>query len=302
MDVIIIDDDPIYRRVREDLVREHRLTTVTAVNGRSGLDLIRRMKPRVCIVDWMMPGLDGPALMRELRHDPTTQHIYAIMLTGKEHLHELVEAFDAGVDDFLRKPIHPAEFSARLRAAMRLVTTQEALDQQFQAVESLNTELVTANRELHTLATTDPLTGLPNRRAALEALERDWTRWDRYGTPICVAMADIDHFKGVNDTHGHDAGDAVLRHVSRQIDATRRDSDLASVSPPRTLRRPTSTHCSARPTRRSTAPSNPGATGCASARTSPRLHRVLTLRCVPLAPLAAPPAGEQHGEHADHGE
>jgi diguanylate cyclase (GGDEF)-like protein len=168
--------------------------------------------PSIALLDWMMPGLDGLEVTRRVRQAGREPYTYVILLTGKDRQEDVVQGLAAGADDYLRKPFDNLELKARIRTGRRIV--------------ELHSELIAAREALRQQATTDPLTGLANRRTILETLTRELERCRRSATPCAVVFVDLDHFKRVNDTHGHAAGDAVLRQAALTMRATLRPYDL----------------------------------------------------------------------------
>ena len=152
------------------------------------------------LVDYHMPGMNGIEFLQEFRNDEHRRDIPVVMITGQDDKDLLYKALEAGATDFLRKPVEPVELIARVRNMLRLRTRQ--------------LELTRANQRLAVMATTDELTKLANRRYILQTLANECERSQRYSRPFSVAMIDVDHFKLVNDTHGHDVGDAVLKTLA----------------------------------------------------------------------------------------
>jgi diguanylate cyclase (GGDEF)-like protein len=167
--------------------------------------------PQLAIVDWMMPGADGLAVCAAVRQRPVP-YVYIILLTGRDRAEDMVAGLDAGADDFLRKPFDPVELRARLQAGGRVLESQA--------------RLMEAQSALREQATRDHLTGLWNRGMVLEHLDRELQRAGREAKPLAVVLADLDHFKRWNDTHGHAAGDAVLRGVAERMHAALRAYDF----------------------------------------------------------------------------
>jgi diguanylate cyclase (GGDEF)-like protein len=168
--------------------------------------------PSLALLDWMMPGLDGLEVCRRVRAAAREPYVYIIILTGRERPQDVVEGLAAGADDYLRKPFDNQELQARIRTGRRMV--------------ELHQQLIAAREALREQATTDALTGLANRRTILETLGRELERSRRAGTPCAVVFVDLDHFKRINDTHGHAAGDAVLRQAATTMRCTLRPYDL----------------------------------------------------------------------------
>lgn len=197
MRILVVDDDPVTRLSLETLLGRRGWDVLTAVDGEEAYEVLQREDaPRLAIVDWMMPGLSGPQLCRKLTASARGKQTHVIMLTGKRGKDDLVTGLEAGADDYVRKPFDIDELHARLRAAQRLIDLQTQLRSQ---------------------AELDHLTGIYNRRAILDMLQRVLSDSAVEGTPVTIALVDVDRFKDVNDTRGHLVGDAALRAVARLL-------------------------------------------------------------------------------------
>jgi len=168
--------------------------------------------PRLAVLDWMMPGLSGLDVCRRVRARASVPYPYLILLTARSLPEDIVEGMDAGADDYLTKPFVADELRVRLRAACRIVDLQAAL--------------LTAEDALRERATHDFLTGLWNRPAILEALDRETARAERCGEALGVLLMDLDRFEAVNEAHGRRAGDAVLCEAAERIRVAIRPYDL----------------------------------------------------------------------------
>ncbi|HAK95787.1 MAG TPA: diguanylate cyclase response regulator [Planctomycetes bacterium] len=226
MRILVVDDDPALLDFIGALLQHEGHAVETAPGAETALRRALESNPQFIVTDWMMPGMTGVQLCKALRQSEQTKSIYVIMLTACEDESHLVEAFDAGADDYVVKPFNPRAFLARVRAARRIVNLQEQVARDKEEIKHYAAELSVANRKLERAALTDPLTGLANRRYALERLEQEWSTAIRYGRPIACMIVDIDHFKAVNDTHGHDAGDLVLQQTAQILRENVRRSDV----------------------------------------------------------------------------
>jgi diguanylate cyclase (GGDEF)-like protein len=178
------------------------------------------------ISDWEMPGIDGLELCRRVRSAQGTYHVHFIMQTVHAGNDELKRAFDAGVDDFVRKPFTEGDLHSRLRAAMRSIALHDELARRNRGSQELNAQLTSVNQRLEMLAITDDLTGLYNRRQAMHRLEEDWAASHQLRRAISVVLIDIDHFKQINDLHGHAIGDFVLRRLADVLRGCLRATDI----------------------------------------------------------------------------
>lgn len=230
--ILVVDDDPKCLRDVADLLAHNGHEVLTATNAQDAKRLLVEKGPPVLITDWHMPGMTGVELCRHVRRCEAVGFVYVIVLTSRSDTRSLVEAFEAGADDFLPKPANPHELLARLRAGERIIHLQADLDKRNREVLLANArmaiaarDLEDANHRLRVLATTDELTGVLNRREAMNRLGKHWAMGDRHGAALAVIMIDIDHFKQFNDVYGHAVGDLVLRELTQTMREVSRSSD-----------------------------------------------------------------------------
>lgn len=225
--VLVVEDDPIALEMLEDLLGGMLGQGVhTARDGRAALALALEVMPHIVVTDWRMPVMDGLELTRALRAAEWGQSMYVIMLTGVESEEEIVTAFEAGVDDYVTKPVNARTLRARIQAAMHYVKLLENWERDRERLKQFAAELAISNRKLERYAHTDQLTGLPNRRAGLDNLAQAWGAANRSGQPVAAMMIDIDYFKRINDTHGHAVGDVALREVAMALQKSARRDDF----------------------------------------------------------------------------
>lgn len=210
--VLAAEDNPLFQSVLRNMLTKWGYDAVVAQNGKEAWQVLRSPDaPRLAILDWMMPGMDGVEVCRRVRAEIREPYIYILLLTARTEAQDLVEGMEAGADDYLTKPFNAHELRVRLRAGRRILDLQE--------------QLLLTQAALREQATHDSLTGLRNRPSILEALHAELARAAREAQPIAVLMVDLDRFKDVNDTYGHLAGDCVLRETARRMKAAVRCYD-----------------------------------------------------------------------------
>jgi diguanylate cyclase (GGDEF)-like protein len=213
MKLLVADDDPVSRLLMQRTLQKEGYDVMLADNGRTSAEILSRSDgPRLALVDWMMPELDGLSLCREIRSNPRDGfYVYIVLLTSRQDSADIVAGLNAGADDYITKPCHPAELRARLHTGRRIL--------------SLEDKLIHAREEMRFKATHDALTTLWNRAAILSLVRNELSRSFREGRPTSLLLCDIDHFKQVNDIHGHLAGDMVLEEVAKRLTASVRSYD-----------------------------------------------------------------------------
>ncbi len=186
-------------------------------DGRGALEAISEMTSGIVLADWGMPEMDGVELcrsVRELEEMQALSNVYFILLTAHNTKEHVVQGLEAGANDYLTKPYHEGELLARIQVGERMLRLQDELLQRTLEYHKANTKLAILTNKLDEAANTDMLTGLASRRALFDQLEDAWDNHQRQGTPLSCVMCDVDKFKRVNDTYGHDAGDLVLKEVA----------------------------------------------------------------------------------------
>ena len=226
--ILAVDDDPLTLISLKKILSGEGKEILTAENGEEALNIALEKQPHMIITDWRMPKMNGLELCRILRRTSLTQHTYIVMVTSCETDDELVQAFDAGADDFITKPFTPKVLEARIQSGERLIRYQKTISHDREVIQKYATQLTSANRKLQTMAMTDPLTGLPNRRSAMKRLTAAVAETVRHGEKLSCIMIDIDHFKKVNDTHGHESGDLVLKAIASTFHRRARMYDIVS--------------------------------------------------------------------------
>lgn len=213
MKILIADDSIVSRHLLEATLRKWGYDVTAACDGAEALQVLEREDaPSLIILDWMMPGMTGLEVCQKIRQRGSEPYIYILLLTSKSQKEDLIEGMDAGADDYITKPFDQNELQVRLRAGTRLV--------------DLQAQLLSAREALREQATRDSLTHLWNRNSILESLSRELARSERESSPLGVVIVDLDHFKCVNDNHGHPAGDAVLCEAARRMQNSVRQYDF----------------------------------------------------------------------------
>jgi two-component system cell cycle response regulator len=202
--VLIADDNAVSRMLLERLLSKWGYEVVQANDGAQAWEILQADDPpRLVILDWMMPGMSGPEVCREARKRVACAYAYILLVTSKEDKQDVIQGLEAGADDYLTKPFFPEELRARIRVGLRILELED--------------KLVASSDVLQYKATHDELTGLLNRASIADLLRRELERSKRHGGVCGMILADLDHFKQVNDTLGHGAGDAVLREAAQRF-------------------------------------------------------------------------------------
>ncbi|WP_273149992.1 diguanylate cyclase [Methylophaga thiooxydans] len=213
MRILIVDDNPTIRMTLEGLLKKHDCEIYEADSGFKALDIIQSdQPPELIFMDWNMPGLSGVEVTTLLRETVAENQPYVIIISSNSDSEHVIKALSYGADDYIVKPIDGRFLNAKFAVAQRILGIQEKLRQ--------------TNLVLEKLAYYDELTGVLNRRAGNASFQVEMDRAIRKGQNVCIAMVDIDHFKKINDTFGHQAGDEVLKAFSRVLRQTMRPYDI----------------------------------------------------------------------------
>lgn len=204
MKILLAEDDPVSSRLVQHVLESAGYDVVSVAEGDTAAALLSGPDgPRLALIDWMMPGMDGPSVCKEVRRRRQQPYVYMVLLTAKESTEDVIAGLEAGADDYLKKPVHAAELKARLRSGQRILELED--------------NLIRAREEMRFKATHDALTALWNRGFVLDLMERELERARREHTSVTLLMCDLDHFKNINDKYGHLAGDEVMREVGRRM-------------------------------------------------------------------------------------
>ncbi len=212
MRILIADDSPLDRSVLRLSLEKWDYEVTEAEDGDKAMEILSHdHAPSMAILDWMMPGLSGPDICRKIRVENRPRYTYILLVTSKDDSEDLIEGMQSGADDYVVKPVNLHELQVRLRAGRRIIELQD--------------ELIATREELRVQATRDFPTGIWNRGVITEKLNEEINRAARVNGSLGLIMCDIDHFKLINDTHGHPAGDSVLIEVALRMQATLRAYD-----------------------------------------------------------------------------
>src|SRR5882724_10078384 len=213
MKILIADDEVMSRKTLQKTLERAGYEVTAVENGRLAADqLCPPDGPRLALLDWVMPELDGPGVCREVRQRKDQSYVYMVLLTSREAKEDVVAGLKSGADDYLTKPFDPEELKARLRTGLRILNLED--------------RLVEAREEMRFRATHDGLTALWNRGVIMDLLGRELARSRREQVCTAILICDLDHFKSVNDTYGHSAGDDVLRETAKRLVASVRSYDF----------------------------------------------------------------------------
>lgn len=210
--ILIVDDSLVNLKVVGSILQQIGYSTALAHSGAQAMEQLNRVKPDLVLLDLMMPDMDGLEFCELLKANRDNSDVSIIFLTASQDRAHLLQAFEQGACDYVTKPFNRPELAARVKTHLMLKHTVN--------------ELKLALGQMEQLAKTDGLTGLLNRRSLFEAAEQEFLRAQRYSRPLSILMLDIDHFKRINDTYGHQIGDRVIQQVADVLKAALRQVDI----------------------------------------------------------------------------
>jgi diguanylate cyclase (GGDEF)-like protein len=217
--ILLVDDIPDNIRVLGKILKEEGYSFAIATNGKETFDMLEQKIPDLILLDIMLPDSDGFEICKKLKENERTKDIPVIFLTAMTELEDKIRGFNAGAVDYITKPFEEAEVIARVSNHVRLKKSQDIIRQYYDDLEK-------EKQRLEVMAVTDELTRIYNRGYILERLSEEIERARRDKHNFSVIMADIDHFKQVNDTYGHQVGDRVLIGIVNAMKSTLRKTDL----------------------------------------------------------------------------
>ena len=228
-DILIVDDNPINLDLLSGMLLDRGYRVRVATNGRRALSAARSAVPDLIMLDINMPEMDGYEVCKQLKADELTGGIPVVFISALDNALDKVKAFQTGGADYVTKPFQFEEVLARIEIQLKISRLQREMERKNAELEQSNLSLERANRMLRALSYLDGLTGIANRRHFEESLEQEWRRATRTGGPLSLLMVDIDRFKALNDSCGHQYGDDCLRQVADALSETlKRAGDLAA--------------------------------------------------------------------------
>ncbi|HEY5561459.1 MAG TPA: diguanylate cyclase [Clostridiaceae bacterium] len=226
--ILIVDDNPHNLQVLAEVVQKDEHEVIIAMNGKEALEAISMEKPDLILLDVMMPGLDGYEVCKRIKEKEDFEEVPIIFLTAKTETEDIVKGFESGAIDYIKKPFNPIELGARIKTHLDLKSSRDQLKKAYEIIKLKNDELKEVMEKLEVAAVTDPLTGLNNRRFIIEKIVEEIVRFKRFNQVFSLIITDVDLFKNINDSHGHDYGDYVLNGISYIMKHSLREIDYIS--------------------------------------------------------------------------
>jgi len=218
--VVLVADDTVHNlQYLGTVIEECDYEPILANCGLQVLEFVRSVKPDIILLDVIMPDINGYDVCRKLKADPETAEIPVIFITAKKNEEDIVEGFEAGGVDYIAKPFNSKELISRLKTHIELKISRDKLKEYVKKIEKMM-------NELEHLSRTDYLTGLFNRMSFYDHVNYELKRFKRNQKPFAIVLADIDHFKSINDTYGHDCGDYILKTIAAISKQTMREQDV----------------------------------------------------------------------------
>jgi two-component system cell cycle response regulator len=207
MRILIAEDEPLSHRLLETFLHKWGYDVIMATDGAQAWKTLQQDDaPRIAILDWMMPEMDGVELCQKIRTTCVKKYVYIILLTARASKDDIIVGLESGADDYIIKPFDADQLKCRIKIGQRIIDLEDKLQK---------------------MASIDYLTGALNRRSFRERLEAEMNRSRRQNTPLAIILSDIDFFKMVNDRHGHQMGDVVLQEFARCLIKASRVYDFA---------------------------------------------------------------------------
>lgn len=220
--MVLVADDTIHNlQYLGNVVEEVGYEPVLVTNGTQLMSFLKTEKPDIILLDVMMPDSNGFDLCEQIKASEDMRDIPIIFITAKNNDEDIIRGFDAGAVDYITKPFNIREFISRLKTHVELKLSRDKL-------KIANIEMAKMMQELERISKIDFLTGLNNRLSANERIEEELRRFERNRKVFTIVLADLDKFKKINDTYGHDAGDYVLKNVAEIFQKTVREYDIVA--------------------------------------------------------------------------
>lgn len=225
-EILIVDDTPNNLRLLSSILTEQGHKVRLAPSGSLAITSVKKKAPDLILLDVLMPEINGYEVCKQLKAEDKYKDIPILFISALQETFDKTQAFQAGGLDYITKPFNEIEVIARVNVHLELKSSRDELLNTTKDLELLNLKLIQAQEELVQLASTDPLTGLYNRRRSMESIQDQKIYFERHKQAFSFVIADIDDFKSINDTYGHQCGDFILKEVSRELKSLLRHQDI----------------------------------------------------------------------------